>query len=354
MMGGSIRASIPRASTARLSGAPTRSANVSFSPSAAAAEIAGFRPCPALPARNRSLFQRLDRQPGNRRAGAAVHHRGRSTRSGGSHCGAPLPVERLVAYYGPGRKGVQLPFAFQLIFTAWSAQDVSHIVDEYDAAVPDGCWPNWVLGNHDQKRVATRLGAAYAPMAAMLLLTLRGTPTLYYGDELGLENVAIPPDRVQDRWESNEPGLGLGRDPARTPMPWDNSTNAGFTTGTPWLPVNPDYRTRNVSVLAAEPRSILSLYRRLIALRREHAALCVGRFMALPADHDVFAFERSDDSVCLLVLLNFAPEQRQVQLPADADRARGLLSTYMDRESGPAQAELTLRAGRGSHPQAAG
>ena len=258
-----------------------------------------------------------------------------------------LPVERLVAYYGPGRKGVQLPFNFQLIFTAWSAQDVSHIVDEYDAAVPGGCWPNWALGNHDQKRVATRLGAAYAPMAAMLLLTLRGTPTLYYGDELGLENVAIPPDRVQDPWESNEPGLGLGRDPARTPMPWDDSTNAGFTTGTPWLPVNPDYQTRNVSVLAAEPRSILSLYRRLIALRREHAALRVGRFMTLSADRDLFAFERSDDSVRLLVLLNFAPEQRQVQLPADADRARVLLSTCMDRESGSAQAELTLRAAEG-------
>jgi alpha-glucosidase len=256
-----------------------------------------------------------------------------------------LPVERLVAYYGRDRKGAQLPFNFQLIFTAWSAQAVSHIVDEYDAAVPDGCWPNWVLGNHDQKRVATRLGAAYAPMAAMLLLTLRGTPTLYYGDELGLENVAIPPDRVQDPWESNEPGLG--RDPARTPMPWDDSTNAGFTTGTPWLPVNPDYRTRNVSVLAAEPRSILSLYRRLIALRREHAALCVGRFIAVSADHDVFAFERSDDSARLLVLLNFALEQRQVRLPADAGRARVLLSTCMDRETESAEAELTLRAAEG-------
>src|ERR1700693_5995072 len=95
------------------------------------------------------------------------------------------------------------------------------------------------------------------------------------------------------------------------------------------------------------PRSILSLYRRLIALRRGHAALCVGRFMALPADHDVFAFERSDDSVRLLVLLNFALEQRQVQLPADADRARVLFSTCMDRESEPAQGELTLRAAEG-------
>jgi alpha-glucosidase len=127
-------------------------------------------------------------------------------------------------------------------------------------------------------------------------------------------------------------------------MPWNASTNAGFTTGTPWLPVNPDYRTRNVAVLAAESRSILSLYRRLIALRRGHAALRVGRFMALHADHDVFAFERSDDNVRLL---NFALEQRQAQLPADADRARVLLFTCMDRESEPAQAGLTLRAAEG-------
>jgi alpha-glucosidase len=141
--------------------------------------------------------------------------------------------------------------------------------------------------------------------------------------------------------------LGLGRDPLRTPIPWDDSTHAGFTTGTPWLPVNPDYRTRNVVVLAAEPRSILSLYRRLIALRRGHAALCVGRFMTVPAEHDVFAFERSDDNVRLLVLLNFALEQRQVQLPADTDRARVLLSTCMDRESEPARAELILRAAEG-------
>jgi alpha-glucosidase len=111
--------------------------------------------------------------------------------------------------------------------------------------------------------------------------------------------------------------------------------------------VNPDYRTRNVSVLAAEPRSILSLYRRLIALRREHAALCVGRFIAVSADHDVFAFERSDDSARLLVLLNFALEQRQVRLPADAGRARVLLSTCMDRETESAEAELTLRAAEG-------
>jgi alpha-glucosidase len=119
-----------------------------------------------------------------------------------------LPLHRLVAYYGPDLRGAHLPFNFQLIFAAWSARGIARLVGEYEAALPPGGWPNWVLGNHDQKRIATRIGAAQARVAAMLLLTLRGTPTLYYGDEIGMENVPIPPDQVQDPWEKNEPGLG--------------------------------------------------------------------------------------------------------------------------------------------------
>ena len=144
-----------------------------------------------------------------------------------------LPVERLVAYYGRDMKGAHLPFNFQLIFAAWNAGEVARIVAEYEAAMPKGGSPNWVLGNHDQKRIATRVGAARARLAAMLLLTLRGTPTIYYGDELGLEDVPIPPELVQDRWELNEPGLGLGRDPARTPMPWDSTTMQASQQGCP-------------------------------------------------------------------------------------------------------------------------
>jgi len=186
-----------------------------------------------------------------------------------------LPFERLVAYYGRDMKGAQLPFNFQLIFAPWRAADIARIVEEYEAALPKDAAPNWVLGNHDQKRIATRVGSSGARLGAMLLLTLRGTATIYYGDELGLKNVAIPQDRVQDRWEKNEAGFGRGRDPARTPMPWDNSPNAGFTTGSPWLPMSPD-QAHSVEALVADKRSILNLYRRLIGLRREHAALSVG------------------------------------------------------------------------------
>ena len=203
-----------------------------------------------------------------------------------------LPVERLVAYYGRDMKGAHLPFNFQLIFAMWNAGEVARIVAEYEAAMPKGGSPNWVLGNHDQKRIATRVGPAKARLAAMLLFTLRGTPTIYYGDELGLEDVPIPPELVQDRWELNEPGLGLGRDPARTPMPWDSSHHAGFTTGVPWLPLNPDFATRNVAAQAAGSRvdaGALSLPDSVAAGAARAARRAVR---GARIERHVFAFER--------------------------------------------------------------
>src|SRR5206468_7487095 len=131
---------------------------------------------------------------------------------------------------------------------------------------PPGAWPNWVLGNHDRPRVASRVGPAQARVAAMLLLTLRGTPTLYYGDEIGMQQVAIPRDQVRDPFEKNVPGIGVGRDGCRTPMQWDGSSNAGFTTASPWLPLAEIFSDQNATTLTADPRSILILYRALIAL----------------------------------------------------------------------------------------
>src|SRR5919202_5371873 len=136
---------------------------------------------------------------------------------------AYLPIDRLVAYYGADLRGFQLPFNFHLISTPWRAEAIADLIRRYEAALPLGAWPNWVLGNHDRSRVASRLGLAKTRVAAMLLLTLRGTPTLYQGDEIGMTDVPIPPERIQDPWEQNVPGLGLGRDPVRTPMPWDGS-----------------------------------------------------------------------------------------------------------------------------------
>ena len=157
---------------------------------------------------------------------------------------AYLPIDRLMAYYGADLTGFQLPFNFHLLSTPWRAREIGALVARYEAALPPGAWPNWVLGNHDRSRVASRLGPAQARVAAMLLLTLRGTPTIYQGEEIGMTDVPIPPERVQDPWERNVPGLGLGRDPVRTPMQWDAGPNAGFARAgaEPWLPLAPDYR----------------------------------------------------------------------------------------------------------------
>jgi alpha-glucosidase len=238
-----------------------------------------------------------------------------------------LPVDRLVRYYGVERPGVHLPFNFQLVDAPWEARALATLIANYEAALPPGGWPNWVLGNHDRPRVAAKRGQAQARVAAMLLLTLRGTPTLYYGDELGLSDVAIPAAEVQDPRELREPGLGFGRDPVRTPMPWDGRENAGFTTASPWLPLNADWPTRNVARMADDPHSLLTLYCRLSALRRAHPALSIGDLAVLDADGDVLAYERRHGAERLIVALNLGSRRQRLTLPDWAGRCRTLLST---------------------------
>ena len=119
-----------------------------------------------------------------------------------------LPINQLVLYYGKDLTGASLPFNFQLIQCAWRADAIAQVIREYEAALPPGAWPNWVLGNHDQARISSRVGAEQARVAAMLLLTLRGTPTIYYGEEIGMRNVLIPPQEIQDPAEKTSQGSG--------------------------------------------------------------------------------------------------------------------------------------------------
>jgi alpha-glucosidase len=257
-----------------------------------------------------------------------------------------LPIERLVAYYGDdARKGVHLPFNFQLIQSPWNAREVVRIVTEYERLVPAGRWPNWVLGNHDKPRIASRVGLAQARVAAMLLLTFRGTPTLYYGDELGMEDVAIPPERMRDGWEKNEPGVGLSRDPQRTPMQWDGSRYAGFSTVPPWLPLASDHATRNVADLANDSSSILTLHRRLVALRRARPALSVGAKTLFAGPEGTIAYERRQGDAALFVALNLTHEPRELRLPDRSGRV--LLSTHLDREHEAVHEYVRLRADEG-------
>src|SRR3984893_12179357 len=195
-----------------------------------------------------------------------------------------LPIHRLVAYYGEDLLGAHLPFNFALLSAPWHARDIARRIDDYERALPAGAWPNWVLGNHDRPRVASRVGQAQARVAAMLLLTLRGTPTMYYGDEIGMHQVAIAPGQVRDPFEKNVPGIGVGRDGCRTPMQWDATPHAGFSKAQPWLPLPDDHVHENAANLGADRQSILCLYRALIGLRKRTPALVSGAYVPLVAE----------------------------------------------------------------------
>lgn len=255
-----------------------------------------------------------------------------------------LPLERLVAYYGKNLRGAHLPFNFQLLETAWNAPAIARLVEDYEKALPAGGWPNWVLGNHDRPRIAARVGHEQARIAAVLLMTLRGTPTMYYGDEIGLPRIDIPPDAVQDPWERNEPGLGLGRDPSRTPMQWDAGPQAGFTrAGKTWLPLDAAYRDRNVATLRGDPQSILNLYRALIAVRRHHKALSVGSFRLVASSEKTLVYTRELGDERLVVALNFSADEQV--LPAEVAEATVVLSTALDTRAGASR--RTLRGNEG-------
>lgn len=215
-----------------------------------------------------------------------------------------LPTERLVRYYGQDNQGIHLPFNFALIEAPWDARHLDQLIANYENALPAGGWPNWVTGNHDKPRIATRVGPAQARIAAVLLLTLRGTPTIYYGEEIGMEHALFDDTEALDPFARQVPGFGLGRDGARTPMQWEPGANAGFSDGKPWLPVTETDRAHTVAGQREDPASMLSLYRRLIALRRDNPVLTLGGYRPLAADGSLLLYLREYDDERFLVGLN--------------------------------------------------
>ena len=218
-----------------------------------------------------------------------------------------LPIHKLVTYYGENNSGAHLPFNFMLLSLHWQASQIAAAIDEYEGALPEGGWPNWVLGNHDQPRITSRVGVQQARVAAMLLLTLRGTPTIYYGDEIGMRDVAIPFEEVQDPQGLNMPDKNLSRDTARTPMQWSSEANAGFTTAKPWLRLDRAFERVNVQAQQDDPYSMLHLYRRLINLRQREPSLMWGDYTPVFADQQLLAYiRRAPGATAFLVVLNLS------------------------------------------------
>jgi alpha-glucosidase len=253
-----------------------------------------------------------------------------------------LEIDRLCDYYGDKLDGAQLPFNFHLMMDPWKADVVARHIRDYEAHLPPGAWPNWVLGNHDNGRVASRFGLPQARVAAMYLLTAQGTPTIYQADEIGLESGVIPPDRVRDPQEKNEPGLpGHNRDICRTPMQWDGSTYAGFSTVEPWLPLVAGHEHVNVEAETRDPASMLTLYRSLIALRRVHPALSVGEMHVLAVAGDVLVFERRAGDERFVVALNLGHEPGAAHVP-EAAGGRVVLSVKGNRDGETVTADLIV------------
>ncbi len=251
-----------------------------------------------------------------------------------------LPVHRLVTYYGTDNSGAHLPFNFQLLTLPWYAPKLALTIDEYEGALPTDGWPNWVLGNHDQPRIASRIGRDQARVAAMLLLTLRGTPTIYYGEEIGMCDVPIPPDEIQDPQGLNMPDLNLSRDPARTPMQWDDTDNSGFTTGKPWLRLVSNSKRLNVKIQQDKPNSMLALYRKLIQFRQQEPALYAGAYVPVNSDKQMLSYIRKSGEQQFLIILNlthrtclFKPKNLQfegtIEVSCNPERERTTVKDYL-------------------------
>ena len=239
--------------------------------------------------------------------------------------------DRVREFYGdPERPIIHLPLNYRILDTRWKARRIAAMVEEYLGSLPQHGWPNWVIGSHDKKRIASSIGPDQARIAAMLLFTLPGTAIFYAGDELGMSGGSINAEQVLDPFERQVPGYGLNRDPERTPMQWNGSAHAGFTTGKPWLPVGEDHTSRNAEAENVDRRSLLNLYRRLLALRRSEPALAGSGYTMVQRSDDIFAYTRRHRNRRILVALNLSARGRSCYLPG-AGGGRVLLSTQLDR-----------------------
>lgn len=251
-----------------------------------------------------------------------------------------------------------LVFDFHLLEQPWRADAFAAATAERETIFGAGGWPTVVLSNHDQSRHVSRLGAGahgddVARAAAVLLLTLRGTPFLYYGEEIALRDVPIPRAEIVDPPARRAGPISRrispwwNRDQARGPMPWADGPNAGFSSGRPWLRMAADSATRNVARQSADPSSVLSTYRRLIWLRREHPALQTGSYRRLTASRDVFAYLRAGSGETVLVAVNFGRAPGWVRLeghPASGAWGRLFGTHRIEGGDQPDGARVELRA----------
>lgn len=241
------------------------------------------------------------------------------------------------SYLGSGVDSLHLTFDFSLIFRWWNARIYMRCIQKWYNQIPEGGWPSIVLSNHDLSRHINRFGSGFhklekAKVAAVMLLTLKGTPFIYYGEEIGMYNSKITKSQIKDPVGKRFWPLYNGRDKARTPMQWNSQKNAGFTSGVPWLPVNRSYINNNVEKQKSEENSLYNLYRKLINIRKEYVSLNAGQWTPLlPQKNGIMAYSRTIESEKVFVFLNFTSKSKKINLGINS-KWKVLLSTHLHDE----------------------
>ncbi len=223
----------------------------------------------------------------------------------------------MAASYQGNNDELHLSFDFSTIYARFNAREFECILKNWYHAIGDSGWPCHVLSNHDQSRAITRLAnndVRKAKLLAVMLLTQKGTPFIYYGEEIGMVDGKIKRSQIQDPLGKKYWPFHKGRDKARTPMQWDMTPNAGFSNGKPWLPVNSDYVTTNVLQQQRNKQSILHLYKDCIAIRRLHPALYAGDIEFVSAPDDVLLYKRVFKNEHLMIALNFSKAKKDVTI----------------------------------------
>lgn len=229
-------------------------------------------------------------------------------------------------YLGNG-KGLHLIFLFETLYFQFKAKWFKKTIEEFEREIPHPLIPTWVLGNHDIYRYTRRIknDLTKSKILALLQLTVRAVPTLYYGEEIGIINAEIPREKAQDpmekvfswlpNWLVKLLPVSINRDVCRTPMQWDSTLHAGFSTKTPWLPVTESYEQRNVAAMEKDPNSLLNWYKKLIELRKTHPALHQGQLKIVESgDIDVLRFERYAGQEKLEIIINFSTSKTLINI----------------------------------------
>lgn len=259
----------------------------------------------------------------------------------------PGNPEKSAGYLGLDNE-LNLAFDFTIIHQKWNAKKFSKTFREWLNATKNPNWPVNTFNNHDQMRSTGRYEFGNdtdkrMKILATILLTMKGTPFLYYGEEIGMRNGKISRSKLQDPVGIRYWPIPAGRDGERTPMQWDNSPNAGFSGKSPWLPVNPDFADRNVSAQQKDTQSLLHWHKNLIILRKEYPALTDGNWSEIICNENIFAYSRETPRQKIDIFLNFSEKPQEFTVLQGKILISSSGSNALTNKMNPYEALLILR-----------